>query len=148
LEDPIIDVIIPLYFKDFFNTLTGNDAQNVIVKNLISILIIIASLKLLGMVLLQSAEFLSVYFQSKIIADLSNKCFAYLHKHSFSFFENSFVGSLVKQVKCFTQSFEKIIDLIIWNFLQLIIKILVIIIVLFNVNLFFAIGVIIWIIVF
>jgi ATP-binding cassette subfamily B protein len=144
----IVDVIIPLYFKDFFNTLTSNDAQNVIVKNLISILIIIASLKLLGMVLLQSAEFLSVYFQSKIIADLSNKCFAYLHKHSFSFFENSFVGSLVKQVKCFTQSFEKIIDLIIWNFLQLIIKILVIIIVLFNVNLFFAIGVIIWIIVF
>jgi len=144
----IVDVIIPLYLKDFFNVLVSNDVQNIIVKSLISILIILTGLKLLEMALWQSSNFLSTSFQSKIIADLSNKCFAYLHKHSFSFFENNFVGSLVKQVKWFTQSFEKIIDLITWDFLQLTIKILVIIIVLFNINLFLSVGIIIWLIIF
>lgn len=144
----IVGTIIPLYFKEFFNTLVGNNDSDIIIKNLIFILIIIAGLKLLEWILWRSADFLNTYFHSKVVTNLSNKCFIYLHKHSFSFFENSFVGSLVKRIKSFASGFEKIAEEIFWNLFPLITSILIVVIVLFKINLFLGIGIIVWIIIF
>jgi ATP-binding cassette subfamily B protein len=142
------DVIVPWYFKEFFDVLVENQTRATIVKSLISILIIIAGLRLLGWIFWRIATFTSSYFYSKLMADLANQCFAYLHKNSFAFFEGSFVGSLVKRVKWFVQAFDKIMDRVTWNLLPLVVNIIVIVFVLFRRNVFLGAGVIIWIVFF
>ena len=144
----ITEVIVPLYLKDFFNALSSNNTKDIILKNLIFILIIIAGLKLLQWLLWRIVNFIDAYFQSKIMADLNNYCFAYLHKHSFAFFENNFTGSLIKQVQWFANAFVKIINKILYNIIYLIITFIAITIIFFKENIFLGIGIMIWLIIF
>lgn len=143
-----VDVIIPWYFKGFFDVLVENQIRGAIVQKLISILIIVACLHLSGWIFWRIATFISSYFYSKLMADLANQCFAYLHKNSFAFFENNFVGSLVKRVKWFVQAFDRIMDRVTWNLLPLIVNIAIIVFVLSKRNVFLGAGVIIWTVIF
>jgi len=144
----VIDAIIPIYFKNFFNYLVQDSDKNVIYASLITTIIIIAIFKIVQWALWRIASFSSNHAQSKVIADLSNQCFAYMHKHSFSFFSNSFVGSLVKRVKWFTGAYETIVDNAIWNLLPMAVTIISIIIILFRVNIYLSLGVLAWTVVF
>jgi len=78
----------------------------------------------------------------------SNVCFAKLHLHSFSFFNNSFVGALVKKVKWFTGAFENLSDRVIWDVLPLLVSSVSVIFVLFFVNIWLPVGIFIWMFVF
>lgn len=49
------------------------------------------------------------------------ECFAYLHKHSYRFFTNSFSGALVKKVNKLSGSYETMVDNFIFNILRLVI---------------------------
>lgn len=57
------------------------------------------------------------------------QCFAYIHRHSFSFFSNNFSGSLVKKINKLAGSYENIVDNFIFNILRMIIYLPFIIIV-------------------
>jgi ATP-binding cassette subfamily B protein len=137
-------VVIPLYFKKFFDVLVSGQGQDIIAKGLISILIIIAGLEFLEWILWRMSGFISSYFQTRILADLANHCFAYLHKHSFAYFTSNFVGSLVKRVKWFVNAFEDIMDRVTWDLLPLVVNVFIITLVLFKVNIWLGLGVIIW----
>ncbi|MFA5076316.1 MAG: ABC transporter ATP-binding protein [Patescibacteria group bacterium] len=145
----VFSVIIPLYFKDFFDVLSnGNPDRSASVSALISILITILILESIQWVAWRIATFTSSYFYAKVMADLSNNCFAYLHKHSFTFFNNNFVGSLVKRVKWFVSAFEDILDKITWNTLPLVVNITVIFIVLYQRNIYLGLGILTWVVIF
>lgn len=144
----ILNVITPLYFKIFFDVLTSVQAKEIIVRSLISILIFIALLELIQWLFWRIATFSASYFQAKVMTDLSNLCFAYLYKHSFSFFNNNFVGSLVKKVKWFSRSFEAISDRVAWNLLPLVVNIIAIVIVLFWRQPILGLGIMTWIAIF
>ena len=144
----LVNVAVPLYFKEFFDILTSGQSREAIYNSLIAILIAIAGLEFLQWILWRSAAFSSTYFQSKVLADLSNSCFKYLHGHSFSYFSNNFTGSLVKRVNYFVRSFEDIADKITWDFIPLVISISVITAVLVWKNFILGLAVIVWILVF
>jgi ATP-binding cassette subfamily B protein len=143
-----VNVIIPLYFKNFFDVLTSQDVQTVIVSGLISTLIAVAGLEMLQWFLWRVSTFLASYLESRVMTDLLDYCFAYLHKHSFSFFNNNFVGSLVKRVKWFSGAFETIADRIIFNLLPLVVNIAIITFVLYRRDILLGTGVIVWIVIF
>ncbi len=143
----ILNIIIPLYFKDFFDVLASTDkifASGILFK----ILLVIALLEIIKWSFGRIALFGVVFFESKIIADLSNVCFEYLHKHSFSYFNNNFVGSLVKKVNRFTRSFESLFDNFIFRFMPLVVNIVAIIVVLLWRNQVIGLGIIVWIVLF
>lgn len=144
----LIGIIIPLYFKQFFNLLTSDQDKALVVTELINVLIIIATLELVAWIFWRFVSFLNPHFQLKVIRDLSVMCFAYLHKHSFSYFNNNFGGSLVKKVKWFTNAFESIVDETIWQLIPLVINILAIFFVLSRINLLMGLGILIWVFVF
>ena len=144
----VLGVIIPLYYKNFFNVLTGAEPREIIVKTLVFILLIILGLKLIEWLFWRIASFAANYFESSIIADLSNQCFVYLHLHSFDYFISNFVGSLVKRVRYFTSAFERICDQVIWEFIPLVVNVVGITIVLARLSWSLAIGLIIWIAIF
>jgi len=144
----VMVVITPLYFKKFFDILTSGKIISEIVSSLISVLIVIAVLRLAQWVFWRIATFCAAYFQSKVMTDLTNYCFAFLQKHSYGFFTDNFVGSLVKKIKWFGRAFEVISDRVLWDLLPLAVNVIIIIIVLFQRDIYLGLGVLIWLIIF
>jgi ATP-binding cassette subfamily B protein len=144
----ILNALFPLFFKSFFDALASSESKDVIFRALINILEWLAFLYFLQWCFWRVANFANIHFQSKIMAEMANDCFAYLHKHSFSFFQNNFVGSLVKKVKWFTKAFEDVTDKVFWNLLTLAVNLAIIIYVLFTRNYLLGVGVLIWLVIF
>lgn len=144
----VITVVTPLYYKDFINKLASSPLNSESVSSLLWVFAIIAGLKLGSQALRRTNTFIANYFESKVIDELNNYCFAEMHNRSFNFFNNNFVGSLTKKVKWFVGAFESITDRLIWNIMPLLVNIVVIIYVLFGVSRYMAIGLIIWLAVF
>jgi ABC-type multidrug transport system fused ATPase/permease subunit len=137
----VAGVVIPLFLKDFFNIISTPGAET---KALISIAITVAILKGIEWLFWRSSTFAVVGFSNKVMAELSNKAFAYLHGHSFGFFNNNFVGSLVKRVRSFYHSFDELADNVFWEFIPLIVNVSVIFVVLFRLNIVIGVGVLAW----
>lgn len=144
----VLNVIVPLYFKKFFDILSNGSVTDIVVKELVAVLVIIAVLRLVQWVLWRLATFTSSYTQSKVMTDLTDYCFAYLQNHSFGFFTENFVGSLVKKVKWFGRSYEVISDRVLWDLLPLVVNISIIIVVLFRRDFYLGLGVLVWLIIF
>ncbi len=148
----ILGLVTPLYYKQLFNQLAAGvgstNAAQAAQTALIATLIIIACLKFGALFLRRLNNFLLNYFESKVIAELTDFCFAEMHKRSFSYFNNNFVGSLTKKIKWFVSAFEALCDRVIWNFLPLVVSLVVIIFVFWSINRNLAIGVIAWIVLF
>jgi len=141
----VMSVIVPLYFRDFFNVLASGQSRDIVVTSLISILVTIAILEFTKWAFRRAATFSDVYFTAHVMFDLSNQCFAYLHKNSFSYFENNFVGSLVKRVKWFVNAVDRIADRISWHLLPLVVAISMITYVLFQANFWLGFAVLAWV---
>ena len=144
----MLNVVVPLYFKKFFDLLTSGQLVVSIVEGLVSILVTIAVLRAIQWLCWRVATFTANSFQSKIITDLVNDCFAFLHRHSFGFFIDNFVGSLVKKVKWFGRAFEVISDRLLWDLLPLVANVGIIIYVLSRRDYRLALGVVAWLIIF
>lgn len=140
----IFSITAPYYYKKFFDVLVEDPNKAV----LFHILLIIFGISLLHWFFIRIAAFVNSYFQTSVMRDLANTCFAYLHKHSFSFFNNNFVGSLVKRVNRFYRSFEGVADRLTWDLLPIVINVGMIIFVLSFRNIWLGIVVIVWVIVF
>ncbi|MDP2812078.1 MAG: ABC transporter ATP-binding protein [bacterium] len=145
---PLGSVIGPLFYKDFFNVLANWDSTTDPSGQLKLILFKILVLYLISWFFWRLASFFASYFQSMAVKDIYDDCFAYLHKHSVSFFNDSFVGTLVKRVNRFTHSFVGIIDLIFWEVIPLIVYIFLIIVVLIKRDLWLALGILAWLVIY
>ncbi|MCK4892087.1 MAG: ABC transporter ATP-binding protein, partial [Candidatus Pacebacteria bacterium] len=143
-----INVILPLYYKKFFDILSIEQTKEAITNELVNILIIILTINFIGWITWRIATFASTHFYAQLFTDIQNTCFRYLHKHSFSYFNNNFVGALVKRAGYFTNSFRDILDRTLWDFIPLIVKMSIIIIVLFWSNFILGAIVIAWLVVF
>ena len=137
-------VIIPLYFKRFFDVLTQSTNVQIVVPALVHVLFLIAILEGFRWLCWRVAGFTNTSFQPAVMARLANRCFAYLHKHSFSYFNNNFVGSLVKRVNWFVRAFESVADKITWVLLPLFVELTIVIFVLFQRNLWLGVGSLAW----
>lgn len=73
--------------------------------------------------------FINNRFQPQVKADLARTGFNYLLSHSQGFFENNFVGSLIAKLKRYPPSFERIADVITWNFVPTFINVILLVIV-------------------
>jgi len=143
-----LNTIFPIYFKKFFDILSSPAPQNIVIGQLMHILLIILALYVVNWVFWRVTHFTMSAMQPRIIADLSNYCFAYLQKHSYKFFENSFVGSLVKRVKWFSNAFEIVMDRVVWDLLPLLVNLTIILYVLFHRSFWLGSAVALWLVVF
>lgn len=129
----IINLLTPIFFKQFFDTLAASSTNvDETGKELIKILFIILGLSMGSWLLFRAAGLLHANFQSRAVRDLLDSNFEYLHKHSYHFFVNRFVGSLVRQINRLVRSFEDIMDRLIWDLVPLFVRITVILVVLFS----------------
>jgi len=140
--------IAPLYFKKFFDILSSGDSREAIVQGLFGALIAIGVIEFIQWFSWRLASFVVIGFQSRIMFDIGNSCFKYIHKHSFSFFNDNFVGSLVKRVNYFVNSFESLSDVLFFEVINLAINLVIILTVLFFKNTALGLITLVWIIFF
>lgn len=62
-----------------------------------------------------------VSLELRVMRRIFEQSFAYINRHSYSFFTNNFSGSLVKKINKLASSYENIVDNFIFNILKLII---------------------------
>ena len=136
----VLDAIVPILSKNFFNVLYDGGVKEVVVKSLLGVLIIIAIVKFTRWVVWRLASFTINFFESRAIVDLSRFCFDYLQKHSFSYFANNFSGSTVKKHKSFINTFEYLTDQLFFEIIPGVVTVLVMIFVLGRLNLYLGWG--------
>ncbi len=144
----ITNLTIPFYYKKFFDILSQGPFSGDRAMTLLSVLWMIALLQVVQWFIWRVSGFIANYFHPRVIADLANTCFAYLQRHSFSFFNNSFTGSLVKRVKSFYRAFDSIAERIFWQLFTLIINVTFIMIVLFKKDIVLGLIMAAWLLVF
>jgi len=137
----IVGVASPYMYKLIFDGL-NTDATLVDIYRLLTWLALLYAGE---WICWRSASFFNSYFQTRVMRDLANTCFAFMHTHSFGFFHNNFVGSLVKRVNRFYRSFEGIADRLTWDLLPVTVNVVTIAIVLSFRNILFGIIILIWV---
>lgn len=118
-----LEVIVPLYYKKFFDVLSDAGRAAEASPKLVEIIWVILLLHLVMWFFYRGATFLNSRFQAWVMADLKQLCFEYLLGHSHGFFANSFVGSLVQKINRMARAFERIADRLTWNIIPVFIRI-------------------------
>jgi len=140
-----LSLIPPIFLKDFFNILSNGDVSQS--AHLITLLGIIIGLSLTNWLFRRAEELTSNVYKNYIMVDISQTAFAYLHGHSVSFFNDNFVGSLVKKVKRFIAGYDRLGSILAWDLTPILVTIIFVFTVLVRTNVFFGVAVIIYAIV-
>jgi ATP-binding cassette subfamily B protein len=141
-------IIAPVFYKHVFDLLSGGIAVLGIVSQLVHTILIILILNGVGWVSYRIYAFALVHLQTGIMNQLRQDSFEYIIGHSYSFFSNTFSGSLVQRINRFMRSFERVTDRLFSEIIPLLVKVTGVAIVLWYTAPVFAYAVIIWMIVF
>ncbi|HAU65970.1 TPA: hypothetical protein DCW61_01340 [Candidatus Uhrbacteria bacterium] len=117
----IIDVITPLFYKRFFDLLSGETSADpaLIPGLLIKTLLFVVCFRLFIWMGWRCSNLISNWFQPRIKVDLEQTSLSHLHEQAYRFFSNNFAGSLVRKVGRLSRSFEEIADQVQFHFIPL-----------------------------
>jgi ATP-binding cassette subfamily B protein len=114
----VIDVIVPIYFKRFFDLLSGEvEYTGTLQEELVHVIFMVAVLHGIAWVMWRISLFINAWFQTRVMANIVQEGHEYLLQHSYRFFGNAFTGSLVRKVNRLARSFEKLADELQFKFL-------------------------------
>ncbi|MDO8557021.1 MAG: ABC transporter ATP-binding protein [Candidatus Jorgensenbacteria bacterium] len=120
----IINVTVPVYYKNFFDILGKSTDPGASAPMLINIIVFILILHFINQIFWQTAQYIYTLMQSAVMARLKQGAFDYMIQHSHTFFANNFSGSLVQKVGRFSRAFEVLTDSVAFNLIPLVITIL------------------------
>ncbi len=140
----IVPVITPIFYKQFFDIITVSGDKTLVAQKLLMIIIYVAFLNFLYWLFYRFAEIANVKYQMDTIARLKQQSYDYLIEHSYSFFTNNFVGSLVQRVNRFARAYERLSDHLIWDILPLLVRVTSIFIIVLFVNKTIAFIILVW----
>ena len=104
------DLIRPLYLKKLFDMLAGANPTPDIVQRLTAIVIVLATIGAGSWLARRMRAYSTIYFESRVMANLSASAFRRLLDHSHHFFISRFSGSLTRKVNKFSSAFETLAD--------------------------------------
>jgi len=139
----IVDIAVPVYYKKIVDFLAAGDFSLVM-----KILWIVFVLKMLSFVLQRAFFFITSYFETYADKDIQQFCVIRMLEHSFSFFNDQFIGSLVRKINKFSGAFFTLNDIIFFELGNLFIGTGGICFVLYGRNPLLAYGVLIWLLFF
>ncbi len=137
-------VIVPVYYKNFFDILAGRPDPVTAVPQLLHAIFLILIMHTIGWLGYRVYSFAMVHLQANTMNSLRQRAYEYAIGHSYSFFTNTFSGSLVQRINRFMRSFEKVTDRMMNEIIPILVKVLGICIVLWSTQRFFAIAIIVW----
>ncbi len=130
LTSAVIELAFPFVYKYLFDTLATQDLD--MLPNLRNAILVFAGLSIANWTIWRLVTYVNNRFQPRVMADLLNTCYLYVHDHSYQFFTDSFVGSLVAKIRRYPRSFEQIADQVCFDLGRvLVLRVFLIIVVLF-----------------
>lgn len=126
----ICGVIIPLYYKSFFDILGKTYTQSES-SSLMQTIVMILLLNGIGWIAWRISTYANNIFQPNVHKDLETHALQYLLDHSYVFFSNAFTGSLVRKVHRLANAFDKLMDEVQYSILSLVIVVVGDLIILF-----------------
>jgi len=138
------NAIAPYIYKELIDHLT--DLKNMelaqeLIKNKLLFLLLVY---LLGEVFFRFAGLTAGIMQTKIIKNITDDCYARVNHYSYDFFVNTFSGSLVAKIKRTFRAFERLADIITWDFFTNILRLSFSSVILFSIDPIFSVILIIW----
>ena len=127
----ILHLIVPLFYKQFFDLIAENTNKIILAQQLTSLIGVVLLIHGVIWVFHQAGFFVMNNVVAKTMARVRRISFDYMLKHSYSFFANNFTGSLVQRVGRFTRSFERLQDTLFFNVIPLVVNVIGIIIVVY-----------------
>ncbi|MFA6190446.1 MAG: ABC transporter ATP-binding protein [Candidatus Staskawiczbacteria bacterium] len=144
----IITIIIPIFYKQFFDVISAGTDKSIIVPQLFSIVFWVLFLNAIIWLFYRFATVANNYYEPIVMANLKQQSYDHLMQHSYSFFVNNFAGSLVQKINRFSRAFERLTDNLVWNLLPLVVRVISIFVVVFFINKWMAYIILIWTVVF
>lgn len=141
-------VVVPLYYKDFFDVLTVAPDKNIAVPTLIAIVVAVGMLNAMRWALRRIGDFSIATLEADTMARLRQRAFEYLIRHSHSFFTSSFTGTLIQRVNRFARSLERLVDTLMFNLIPLMVTVVAAIVVTWHTERILAYVIVGWITVF
>jgi len=140
------DMGLPLVMKGFVNLLAGGPSAPGAVAEISKLFAAFVFLSMISWIGWRIGSTFHALLEVRVMKDLSESCFAALHRQSFQFFNDQFVGALVKRVTRMVYAFEEIGDKVFYEFLPLVLRTAVVICVLWMMDAKFGILVLGWVI--
>lgn len=142
------NMMVPWFFKGFVDLLAGGVVDATVFNQGFQLLLGIAVMDFVSLFGWGACGYAISYLQSRVMKNIAEECFNALHQHSFRFFNNQFVGALVKRVNRMVRAFEEITDEIFFQFLPLGLRVIVIVAVMAWIDPFLGAIVFIWVVLF
>ena len=144
----VIGILIPLFYKQFFDAITSGAPRADIVPVLIHIITLIALFHIANWLFYRGATLINNHVQAKVMARLRQNAFNYMLLHSHNFFASNFTGSLIQRVGRFSRAFERLSDSLVYNIIPLFVTIVGSVIVTWTTKPLLAVVLLIWVFVF
>lgn len=138
----------PWFFKAFVDLLAGSAPASEIFEQGFWLLVAVEVMELISWLGWSLSRYTIPYLQTRVMKNIADHCFHQLHQHSFRFFNNQFVGALVKRVNRMVRAFEDLTDEIYYQFFPLALRVLVIVGVMWWIQPLMGIVVLLWVLVF
>jgi ATP-binding cassette subfamily B protein len=106
------NILKPYIYKNIIDELTSNQSHEIILAHVITFVIYLAVTILIYNLGYRLGDYTNSYFQSKVMKDLYDSAFHRILRHSYTFFSNTFSGSIVAKTKRFSKSFETFFDVV------------------------------------
>ncbi len=142
----ILELIVPIYYKEFFDTLANASAREEVKIVLLKIVALIFGVHLAIWTLRRGFLFGMIRLARDMMIDLRTEAFGYLLAHSRSFFGSNFTGSLVQKVGRYQRSYDRIADSIVFNVIPTVILVFGSLVVIYQHNTTFAQVAAVWIV--
>ncbi len=108
--------LLPLFFKQLIDLFSNTTPDYLVTNKAFQIFFIIISLHIATFIIARVAKFTSYKFTAGVIKDLRDFAFQKIENHSYTFFSNTFAGSLVTKSNRFVRGFENALDVFTFNF--------------------------------
>lgn len=125
------NVINPFLYKRVIDLISVSKPDISMYNDIFHVFIQIALSIVIFLGLYRAGDYFITYFQGNVIREIHNDTFDRLLNHSYKFFSNNFSGSLVAKSKRFAASFERMDDILIFNFWFICVELIGVFIVLF-----------------
>lgn len=153
ISTPIVvlarDVITPLLLSEILGMLADNPEKNYIISNILPLALLALGLRIIFSSVLGE---LRIYWHWKMeifaMYQLANLAFDTVSAQSMQFHSDRFSGSLVSQTNKFVNAYERLFDSIVWSVIPLAITIVFQLIIMFIRVPLFAVGMLIFIIIY
>ena len=117
-----VSIISPIYQTKLVDIVSMTWIERPeLVTMLLKVLLIILILELTNNWAWRLVWFPLIKFENDATKDIYEECFQYLHKHSYRFFSNNLSWSLIRKVSKLAWSYETIMDIFIFQILNMII---------------------------